>query len=89
MAGRDLYRVKCSERFIRRIKWCEHWVVLAALLALSYPPELKAFCNGMGARSAMEKLLLLWKEDNVWKWGCLEGRVGDMGVCMLNNCQKN
>lgn len=44
MAGQDLCRVKCSERFIRRIKRCERWVVLAALLALSYPPGPKAFC---------------------------------------------
>jgi len=89
MAGQVLYCVKHSERFIRRIKWCERWVVLAALLTLSCPPGLEAFCGGMGARSAMEKLLLLWREESVWKLGCLEGRMGDMGVCMLNDWQKN
>lgn len=61
MAGQDLYHVKCNERFIRRVKWCKHWVVLAALLALGYSAGLKAFCNGMGARSVMEKLLPMEK----------------------------
>lgn len=58
MAGQDLYHVKCNERFIRRIKWCKHWVVLAALLTLGYSVGLKAFCLMIWAIFAM-----IWEQE--------------------------
>lgn len=67
MAGQDLYCVKCSERFIRRIKSCECWVVLAALLASSYPARTEGiFLQWYGGKKCDRKRKM-YGNEGIWR----------------------